>query len=238
MNDAVRQHQGRPRGAAGHRPPVHVGAARDGRAGRLAADHVPRPPTARRSGAAPISRRSRAGAGRRSARCCRASPEAYRTGARDGGAEHRRAARTRWRGMSTADSGRPAEAPVHLDAVAAALLRMNDPEHGGLQRRAEIPQPADLPLPLAERLPHRRGRGPGRAAPDAAAHVAGRHLRPSRRRLCALFHRRGLAGAAFREDAVRQRPDRWSCWRWPTRTGPTRCMPSAPTRRSAGWCAT
>ena len=40
---AVRQHQGGPRGAAGHRPPLHVGAARAGRAGRLAADHVHRP---------------------------------------------------------------------------------------------------------------------------------------------------------------------------------------------------
>ena len=38
---AVRQHQGRPRGAARHRPDLHERAASAGRAGRLAADDVP-----------------------------------------------------------------------------------------------------------------------------------------------------------------------------------------------------
>ncbi len=37
---AVRQHQSRPRGAAGHRPDLHERAAFARRAGRLAADHV------------------------------------------------------------------------------------------------------------------------------------------------------------------------------------------------------
>ena len=37
---AVRQHQGRPRGAARHRSDLHGGAASSRRAGRLAADHV------------------------------------------------------------------------------------------------------------------------------------------------------------------------------------------------------
>ena len=37
---AVRQHQGRPRGAARHRPDLHERAASPRRAGRLAADHV------------------------------------------------------------------------------------------------------------------------------------------------------------------------------------------------------
>ena len=36
----VREHQSRSRGAAGHRPDLHVGAASSGRAGRLAADDV------------------------------------------------------------------------------------------------------------------------------------------------------------------------------------------------------
>ena len=40
---ALRQYQGRSRGAARHRPDLHGGAACDGRAGRLAADHVPDP---------------------------------------------------------------------------------------------------------------------------------------------------------------------------------------------------
>ena len=39
----VRQHQGRPRGAAGHRPDLHGRAPRPRRAGRLAAHHVPHP---------------------------------------------------------------------------------------------------------------------------------------------------------------------------------------------------
>ena len=39
---ALRQREGRSRGAAGHRPHLHDGASRDGRAGRLADDHVPR----------------------------------------------------------------------------------------------------------------------------------------------------------------------------------------------------
>ena len=73
--------------------------------------------------------------------------------------------------------------PAHLDAVANAYLRLNDAEHGGLQGCAEISQSADLPLPVAERVPHRRSGRPGRAAPDAATDVARRHLRPSRRRL-------------------------------------------------------
>ena len=50
----------------------------------------------------------------------------------------------------------------------------------------------------AERRPMRRGhpRGDGPR----------RHLRPARRRLRALLGRRGLGGAALREDALRQRP--------------------------------
>ena len=60
---ALRQHQGRPRGAARSRRDLPERAGADGRAGRLAADDVPDARTASRSGAAPISRRSRAGAG-------------------------------------------------------------------------------------------------------------------------------------------------------------------------------
>ena len=45
-----------------------------------------------------------------------------------------------------------------------------------------------------------------RRGAERGAHVPGRHLRPSRRRLRPLFHRRALARAPFREDALRQRP--------------------------------
>ena len=70
----LRQHQGRPRGAAGHRRHLPARAGADGRAGRLAADHVPDARRASRSGAAPISRPSRATAGRASRRCWSRSP--------------------------------------------------------------------------------------------------------------------------------------------------------------------
>ncbi len=43
-------------------------------------------------------------------------------------------------GMSTANPG-DLPTPVHLDAVAAALLRMNDPEHGGLKGAPKFPNP-------------------------------------------------------------------------------------------------
>ena len=74
------------------------------------------------------------------------------------------------------------------------------------QRCAEIPEPDDgrVPRPLRPPLGQRRGEGP--RPRHARADSARRHPRPSRRRLRALFGRRALAGAAFREDALRQRP--------------------------------
>ena len=71
---AVRQHQGRPRGAARHRRHLHARPARARRAGRLAADHVPR-----QRGAPVLGRHLLpAGAALRPARlrrrCCARSP--------------------------------------------------------------------------------------------------------------------------------------------------------------------
>ena len=136
---ALRQHQGGPRGAAGHRPPVHVGAARDGRAGRLAADHVPR------AGWRAVLGRHVFPAG------AALGPAVVPPGAarRVGRLAHRRRrwwrrtpprCAARWSGMSTANPG-DLPTPVHLDAVAAALLRLNDPEHGGLQGAPKFPNP-------------------------------------------------------------------------------------------------
>ena len=72
-------------------------------------------------------------------------------------------------------------------------------------RRAQVSAAGDSGNALARRHAHRRRAllRDGRAF--AGSHVRGRHLRPSRRRLFALFGRRALAGAAFREDALRQR---------------------------------
>ena len=75
----VREHQGRPRGAARHRRDLHGRAASPGRAGRLAADHVPRQRGAARSGAAPTfpSRAALGPAGVRRRAAAR-SPRVYR----------------------------------------------------------------------------------------------------------------------------------------------------------------
>ena len=76
------------------------------------------------------------------------------------------------------------------------------------RRRAEVSAADLLPLPLAGLQAPRRGRVPRRGDGDAGRHLPGRHLRPPRRRLRPLLHRRRLAGAALREDALRQRPAR------------------------------
>ena len=52
--------------------------------------------------------------------------------------------------------------PAHLDTAATALLRQSTRTWrvGG---RPEVPQSVDFPLPVAERVPHRADRAPGRA---------------------------------------------------------------------------
>ena len=202
MNERLRQHQGRPRGAPRPRRDLPECAGDDGRAGRLAADDVPDPrgravlgrhlfPARAALGPAELSagagldrrRLPRQEGGRRqecrgaAARAAAAQPAAARRGHRAGPVRPRRRA--------AGARGRPAErrhrhgaeipAMRHLRAVVAGL---------------EAHRPRPLP----------RGR---RAHPDDDQ--PGRHLRPSRRRLFPLRHRHALAGAAFREDAVRQR---------------------------------
>ena len=66
----VRQHQSRPRGAAGHRPDLHAGAAPDRRAGRLARDHVPDAGGRAGVGRHLFPERIRATAGRPLSTCC------------------------------------------------------------------------------------------------------------------------------------------------------------------------
>ena len=74
--------------------------------------------------------------------------------------------------------------------------------------RPSSPRPralAPAPPPPANR---RRRTRSAMVTQDPRRHGAGRHVRPRRRRLRALLHRRALAGAALREDAVRQRAAR------------------------------
>ena len=81
------------------------------------------------------------------------------------------------------------------------------PVRGRLRRCAEVPAADEPGLPAAELAAHRRSR---RSCEGRHLHAgqdgARRHLRPARRRLPPLQHRRPLARAALREDALRQRP--------------------------------
>ena len=141
------------------------------------------------------------------------------------------------RACRSAESGRSADAGASGCGGGGAAAA----ERSGAwraARRTEIPQPADIPLPVAERVPHRRAGGAGGAAPDAATHVAGRHLRPSGRRLFPLLHRCDLAGAAFREDAVRQRPVAGTAGAGARASARPAVCGSGRRRLSAGWCAT
>ena len=101
------------------------------------------------------------------------------------GHDRRCASSTSWPGRSAARSTRP---------TAACAARRNFPT----RRCYELLWRAGLRTGDARVLRADRA--------HAGAHLRGRHLRPSRRRLLALLGRRALAGAAFREDALRQRP--------------------------------
>ena len=187
---AVRQHQGRPRGAARHRRDLHGGAARARRAGRLAADHVPRPPTPSRSGAAPISPRS-ARYGRPAfvdvlkevARIYRDEPDKVR----------QNADALKDRLAAEASSRRPRRDPPatrRSPISRRACVQRVDPTHGGISGAPKFPQVAVLRLPLARAASatalRQSARG-GRRSPSPTS--PRRHLRSSRRRLRALLRR-------------------------------------------------
>ena len=83
---------------------------------------------------------------------------------------------------------------------------MIDPVHGGMRGAPKFPQPMMLEFLWRAGQRMNDERYFGAVELHARADVRGRHLRPPRRRLLALLGRRALAGAAFREDALRQRP--------------------------------
>ena len=124
---AVRQHQGRPRGAPRHRRHLHARAALAGRAGRLAADHVPRQRGAAVLGRHLLPARRRATAGPASPTCCARSSRIYARGARQG----RATTPACW---STRSTRREAQRrrPAIDDAVLADLTR----PHGQRRRPA------------------------------------------------------------------------------------------------------
>ena len=150
---AVRQHQGRPRGTAGHRPALHVGAARAGRAGRLAADHVHHAGRRAVLGRHLFPARAALGPAVVPPGAARAWPTPIAPATRWSRRTPTRCASVLARHVDR-QSGRSADAGAPRCGGRGAAA---DERPGARRpaRRAEIPQPADLPLPLAERIPHR-----------------------------------------------------------------------------------
>ena len=107
----------------------------------------------------------------------------------------------------------PAKAGVELstsliDNAARTLARSFDATHGGFGSAPKFPHPMDLRVLLLRH--HVRTDDAqalhGWSGTDARQDGPRRDLRPPRRRLFALLHRRPLAGPPLREDALRQRP--------------------------------
>ena len=92
-----------------------------------------------------------------------------------------------------------------LERAAARLGASFDAVHGGFGGAPKFPAPMTLEFLLRMwRRSHDEGAA-GHGDPHARSHGRRRHPRPARRRLRPLQHRRPLAGAALREDALRQR---------------------------------
>ena len=214
----LRQHQGRPGGAARPRRHLHAGGHDAHRAGRLAAQRVAHSGRRSRSTAAPTSprlplrhallppgarghRRQPGGHPARDLQSTAAACGSILSG------WARRARRTEARSTVVQPAGRGRwrlatgrRSLIGLPPTSTAVQRR-------LGRRAQVPAAAGAGVPLAQQSldtkPELQVRSshPGR-------HGRGRHLRPPGRRLPSLLHRRLLAGAPLREDALRQRPAR------------------------------
>ena len=129
--------------------------------------------------------------------------------------------------------------PAVLDEAERALAAQFDHNFGGFGGAPKFPPSSALEFLLARV-------GDGKATGDRPREMvdvtlermaSGRHLRPGRRRLRPLLGRRALAGAALREDALRQRaagpllPARVAADRR------RRCSAASARRPSTGRCA-
>ena len=94
------------------------------------------------------------------------------------------------------------------EAVAAARARLRSPTTAASARRRSFPNTSGASTSSCAPRTHRRPRYPRWRCTRCASMARGRHLRSARRRLPSLLGRRALAGAALREDALRQRPAR------------------------------
>ena len=115
-------------------------------------------------------------------------------------------------------------APERRDGRAGGPRRALRPGVGRLRSRAQVPLARE---PLLPPRPRGRRRGPRDAGDDARPDGARRPDGPAGRRLPPLLDRRGVARAALREDAVRQRRARAALRRG--------VRPRARRRASSGW---
>ncbi len=192
---ALRQRQGRPRGASRRRRDLHGGGASNQRPRRLADDRLPRPrrrPLLRRH-LLPTGREPRHAElpdGDGSGRACLRDPA--RGDPRKGTRHPPQPGRDR-RGRATGGAARPGR-PRASGAAAAG---------GGRSPQRRLRERPEVPARLLDRAAPgpRRDRG-GRADPRRDARR--RHLRPARGRLLPLLGRRDLACPPLREDALRQ----------------------------------
>ena len=204
---ALRQHQGRPRGAARPRPDLPDRArAADAALGRLAADDVP---DARRRAvlrAARISRSRGATGCRASSTCCRDVAAAYR----EQGDRHRRAERSgsprRWRRSSprAAAAALPAHAP--RDRARGARSERFDPRARRLRRRAQVPAPDRARVLPARVRRSRRRRGARRSCARRSTRMADGGIHDQLGGgFCRYSVDARMDDPALREDALRQR---------------------------------
>ena len=209
------------------------------RTGRLADVGVSDAGPASRSPAAPTFRPTTATAGLAFKRVLLTLAEAWKTRAR----RHRRGGR---RHHGRIRSARPARSRERRATSTHELLAAGAGRSGArvrlgtrrLRPGAEV-SASDGPAPAACASWQRFGDDDAlhMVAAHARPHGDGRHLRSSRRRLRPLQHRRPLARAALRENALRQRPARArAIWRRFRRRA-SRSIATSPRRRSAGCCA-
>ena len=130
--------------------------------------------------------------------------------------------------------GGAAVEPGFRRQIAKRLVQAFDTIHGGLGGAPKFPQAPILDFLWREGLVSGDEAMRARRAPHARQHLPGRHLRSSRRRLRPLRGRRLLAGAAFREDALRQRAAADAAGRCLGRTPGTRCSRRARPKPSPG----
>ena len=185
----VRQHQGRPRGAARSRRHLPGGALAPGPAGRLAADHVPDARGEPFWGGTyfpPEDRWGRPGFRQVLTHHRRDLSPAIRRGSK----RMSRPSRQRLPHLAKPRAGSPVAPEAARAHRASACCRKSISRMAASAERRNFRNVPIFELLWRARHAQRRQALPRGRALDARSHVPGRHLRSSRRRLRALRHRR------------------------------------------------